>query len=178
MHSQLPLIQKLRGITMVENLVALLVLSVGLLGLAGLQASTLRNSTDSGHRSVAVQQARAMANRIRANTAGVVSGDYNAVGFSAPTPAVLCDAAACTPSQLATFDAYEWNTANADLLPGGGGTVTGVATGVATPPTLPASTQFTIRVFWDADRTGASGLGCDPANANDLKCIQLQVVAP
>lgn len=173
----------LHGVTMMENLVALLILSVGLLGLAGLQAATLRGSHDASLRSIAVQQASNMANRIRANTQGVINGDYNNISSSAPSLIEDCDINSCNATELATFDANKWNTINNSLLPGGGGTVVGTPLNtapniVAIPPGMPTPTEFTITVRWDAYRNGATGLGCDPSDTNDLQCIVLQVVAP
>jgi type IV pilus assembly protein PilV len=174
--------QNIRGITMLENLVAILVLSIGLLGLAGLQGTTMRNSTDATLRSVAVQQAMAMADRIRANPGDVVATNYdNITPANSDEPGTKCDQTACTQAgEVARFDAWEWNTANTNLLPGGGGWVIGAPiAGVAVPAGLPAPRIFTITVGWDANRTGVTASGdvpdCDPQN---LQCIELQVVAP
>lgn len=166
------------GITMMENLVALLILSIGLLGLAGLQASSFRNSKDATYRAIATQQATDMVNRIRVNSAGVVSGQYNSISPLAPMPGIFCDAAACNAAELATFDTWEWNTRNAALLPRGGGTVVGAPLTITSIDPLLAPRQFTITVRWDGDRSGATGLGCNPSLATDQKCVTLQVIAP
>jgi type IV pilus assembly protein PilV len=55
------------GFTLIEVLVAMVVLTVGLLGLAGLQATSLKNSQNAYYRSVATQLAYDMADRMRAN---------------------------------------------------------------------------------------------------------------
>lgn len=171
-------INRSHGISMIENLVALLVISIGLLGLAGLQASTLRNATDATYRAKAVQQAKDMVNRITVNTAGTAAGSYSAISSAPPSPTTFCDAIACTGPQLALFDAWEWNTANASTLPGGGGTVVGIPIAIPSPNPGFAPILFTVTVRWNADRSAATGLGCDPSNTNDLKCVTLQVVAP
>ncbi len=171
-------INQSHGVSMIENLIALLVISIGLLGLAGLQASTLRNATDATYRATAVQQAKDMVNRIIVNTAGVTAGNYSAIPPAPPSPATFCDAATCTAAQLAVFDAWEWNTANTNMLPGGGGTVVGIPLAIPSPNPSLVSTLFTVTVRWDADRSGATGLGCDPTDSSDLKCVSLQVVAP
>ncbi len=178
MNKRINIISQSRGITMIENLVALLVISIGLLGLAGLQASTLRNATDATYRSTAVQQAADMVNRITVNTAGAVAGSYNAILPTPPAPATFCDAATCTGPQLAVFDAWEWNTANVNMLPSGGGTVVGAPIAIPSPNPSLAPILFTVTVRWDGNRSGATGLGCDPSNTSDLKCVTLQVVAP
>jgi type IV pilus assembly protein PilV len=167
-----------QGITMIENLVALLVLSIGLLGLAGLQAASFRNSKDATYRAIATQQATDMVNRIRVNSAGVVSGQYNAISPLPPMPGIFCDATACDAAELATFDTWEWNTRNAALLPRGGGTVVGTPLTIASVDPLLSPMQFTITVRWDGDRNGATGIGCNPSISTDQKCVTLQVVAP
>ena len=55
------------GFTLIEVLIAMLVLAVGLLGLAGLQATSLRNNQSAYNRSQATQLAYDLADRMRAN---------------------------------------------------------------------------------------------------------------
>ena len=65
------------GFTLIEVLIAMLVLAVGLLGLAGLQATSLRNNQSAYNRSQATQLAYDIADRMRANSAGIAS--YTAI---------------------------------------------------------------------------------------------------
>lgn len=130
-----------RGFTMIEVLIAILVLSIGLLGLAGLQATGLRNNHQAYQRSIATQQVYDMADRMRANPAGVAAGAYDAINGIPANPG--CTGSACTPADIAAYDAAEWNSANAALLPSGAGTVA-----VAGPDV------FTIIVTWDELKTG------------------------
>lgn len=110
------------GFTLLEVLVAIVVLSLGLLGLAGLQAASLRNNQVALQRSIAAQQAQDMADRIRANQAGVAAGAYD--NLTAVTPGNPgCIATGCTPANLAITDHRQWNLTNAVLLPGGVGEV-------------------------------------------------------
>jgi type IV pilus assembly protein PilV len=66
-----------RGITLIEILVAVLVLSVGLLGLAGLQTSALRNNHSSFERSLAVMESYSIIDAMRADREGAENGDFN-----------------------------------------------------------------------------------------------------
>ena len=66
---------KQRGFTLLEVMIALLIFSIGLLGLAGLQAGGLRSNNQAQLRTIAVIQAYDMADRIRANPRGVADGD-------------------------------------------------------------------------------------------------------
>jgi len=65
-----------RGMTMLEILIAVMVLSVGLLGVAGLQTTNLRNSQSAHQRTMAVLLASGMAERIRANRTLALTGSY------------------------------------------------------------------------------------------------------
>lgn len=126
-----------RGFTLLEVLIAIVIFSIGLFGIAGLQASGMRFTQGSQLRAVAVAQAEALADRMRANPAGVVEGHYNlegdTLGGEMPTEFdVNCAAAVCNREQLAIYDLVTWNSpaaddapmeSNADMLPGGAGAV-------------------------------------------------------
>lgn len=145
-----------RGTTLLEVLIALLVLMMGYLAVAGLQSVSLANNHSAFLRSQAVIQAHDMSDRMYANTAGVQAGGYNSIsGIPSSHPNCLTNAGpgdasletlSCTPAEMAVFDAWEWNTSNATLLPSGAGTVAGPdANGV-----------YTITLTWleqEADAT-------------------------
>jgi type IV pilus assembly protein PilV len=139
------------GFTLLEVLVALLVLTIGLLGLAALQASGTRYVHGSYLRSQAVIQAYDMADRIRANLPGVQAGDYTDLS-GIPSTHSDCTSSSCSAAQMAQFDLWQWNTANASLLPSGAGTVT-----IAANPGVcaVANCVCTITVSWnEVERTG------------------------
>lgn len=64
------------GVSLLEVLIAVLVLSVGLLGIAGLQTANIRNTQSAHQRTVAVLLAASMAERIRANPAAAITGAF------------------------------------------------------------------------------------------------------
>lgn len=66
-----------RGSSLLEVMIAVLVLAIGLLGIAALQAVTLRNSGSSAERSNAVIQSYAMLDMMRANRGAARAGQYN-----------------------------------------------------------------------------------------------------
>jgi type IV pilus assembly protein PilV len=126
--------RKQSGFTLLEVMVAIVVLSLGLLGLAGLQAATLRNNQIAYYRAIAIQQTYDMADRIRANQAGVCPRPPNTAGaciqpseyrnLTASVPADPdCVTNTCSPAQIAVADHSQWNNNNARMLPGGVGTV-------------------------------------------------------
>ena len=96
------------GVTLTETLVAILVMSSGALGLAGLQAENLRAGRDAYERSVAVQRAADMLDRVRANPAAS-PGAFEA-GAGAPVFRD-CLRAACDPETMARFDVAVWKCA-------------------------------------------------------------------
>ena len=147
-------------------MIALVIFSIGLLGLAGLQAGGLRSNTQAQLRTIAVIQAYDMAERIRANPRGVEDGDYNAFDSSNPT-AEDCISATCTAAEMATYDYYEWETSTQRVLPSGHGTITSAAVGGG------VTTLFTVTVMWDEERTGVTGTGCGGDPTVDLKCYAL-----
>lgn len=147
---------------MLEVLIAIVVLSIGLLGLAGLQAAGLRNNQNAYLRTIATQQAYDMADRMRANPTAVTGGSYDSISGTGSDPG--CITASCSSAQMAQFDAYEWNTANQNLLPAGQGTVKRAATN-----------RFTITVMWDDARTGATGIACGNDPKVDLTCFSVSL---
>lgn len=66
-----------RGVGMVEVLVAVLILAIGLLGIAALQATALKNSLSAMERSQGVVHAYSIFDAMRANPAAARAGDYN-----------------------------------------------------------------------------------------------------
>lgn len=121
-----------RGFTLVEILIAIVVFSIGLLGIAGLQVSGMRFTKGAEIRAVASMQAATMADRMRANRAAVQDGNYNTQGTMPTSSGKDCATVACTPAETATYDLVNWNAtggstkpaqSNADVLPGGAGVV-------------------------------------------------------
>ena len=150
-----------KGFTLLEAMVAMVVFSVGLLGLGALQMAGMGNTQSALYQSVAAHLAYDMADRIRASSVGRQANQYDAL-TNIPSNPTLCNSN-CTAAQVATRDHYEWGTDIKTLLPSGLGTVLG------------DGTEFTITVMWDASRNGATGTGCNPATVTDLKCLRILV---
>lgn len=104
-----PYRKPLAGFTLLEVLIAVLVLSVGLLGLAGLQATGMKTNHSAYMRSQAVAYGYDILDRMRANRLSALSGTYNiAMGASAPGG-----------TSMAQTDLREWKTLIAGHLPSG-----------------------------------------------------------
>jgi type IV pilus assembly protein PilV len=136
-----------QGFTLMEVLIAVLILSIGLLGLASLQANGLRSNFSSYARSQAVVLANDMADRIRANPTEAAAGSYNNITATVASPPD-CLAADCSTAQMVSFDIAAWYANLQGTLPLGTGSVVG------------NGTVFTVSVMWDDDRTGNVGAGC------------------
>lgn len=127
-----------RGFTLTEVLVALVVMAVGMLGIAGLYVEGLRAGRTSIYRVAAVTLAADMADRIRANaTAGAA---YAGNGPGADN-ACVNGAAACSPAELAQDDWFHWLDAVRASLPAGAAATIAVAD-------IAPLTQYTITLRW------------------------------
>jgi type IV pilus assembly protein PilV len=143
------------GFTLIEVLVAMVVISLGLLGLAGLQVASLNNNQIAYHRSIASQQADDMADRIRANIDAVRAGNFdNPTATSDPG----CLDSDCSVSEMAESNFVQWNANIGLLLPDGIGTVQ-CAVGPAancTTNTAGVNRVFDIRVSWTEKTAGGN----------------------
>ena len=141
-----------KGFTLMEVLVALAVLSIGLLGMAGMQLFSLSSNRDAYMRTQATYFAYDMVDKIRANRDVALIGGYNSALGAIPA-FINCQTttATCSPVQLANFDLLQWKCALGSfagnvacvaphnlttILPGGDGSVTRVGN------------DFTVTVRW------------------------------
>lgn len=131
------------GFSLIEVLVALLVLSIGLLGLAMLQVQGMRANSDAYFRTQATILAYDLIDRMRANSAGAELGDYTA--SSAPSSPPNCGSGGCAASDRAKRDLYKWYQEVASSLPGYQASVS-----------APSSNMITISISW-TDRNITEG---------------------
>ena len=107
------------GFTLVEVLVALLVLAVGIAGAAAAQVAATRTRHDTMLMATAVQLAASLAERIRAHpSAAYAAFDYQAGRDGPPTAVPFCDGA-CDAARLAEADLAELRAALHAEFPGG-----------------------------------------------------------
>jgi len=120
--------RRVRGVTLIEVLVALVIVAVGLLGLAGLQVRGLSIQKDAHGRAIATQLALDLADRMRANRVPATLTppvDYTftaayPTGMAAlPTASTDCEAGVCDEAQQAQFDLARWMARVNQTLPGG-----------------------------------------------------------
>jgi len=130
-----------QGASLIEVLVAIVVLSIGLLGIAGLQAATTKYKINTWSRSSATQLVSDLSERIRINpdvagsnfTTGVTAASSYTLSTSwaaqatLPTIAKDCgkQSIACTTTERAAYDMAYWQKRVRDLLPQGAANVAG-----------------------------------------------------
>ncbi len=176
-----------QGFTLLEVLIAVTLLSLGILSLAALQSKSVVQSQVSLQGSQAATLAYAYADLMRSNASQARTGGYQISADipTAPVPTSCTSAATtaptaaqCTAAQLATLDRYNWYLLVTQTLPGGNARVSCADNTYSST----CAVQM-ITVFWDQSRLGLTGttvLGCqtnptgyDPT-AN-LACTQMGV---
>ncbi len=141
-----------RGTTLIEALVAVVILSIGLLGMAGLQANALKLNQTSLQRSQATILAYTILDQMRSDTAAAKTGDYD------------IDATACSDELNESSDnerssLEQWACEIRNTL---GPLARGQICRVAAPddgtcPAVPSGEFFRVTVQWmEAQITGAS----------------------
>lgn len=95
-----------KGFTLIEALVTVIVMSIGLLGVAALQNTSVKLSYDSYLRTQSALLSTDLFDRMRAN----LSVDYSQLSFDSSNTSLDCSEAAanCTALEMATYDAATW----------------------------------------------------------------------
>lgn len=135
-------IRKETGFSMVEVLVALVVLSIGLLGIAALYLNSLQSGRTAIYRTQAINLAADLADRIRMNRTAQAA--YGAAFADDPDPVPDCETTGgCSDADLATTDIANWKAEIGEQLPGGQGQVT-----VTLPAAAGEPTNYVVTVQW------------------------------
>ena len=150
---------KQQGYSLLEVLISVVVMAIGMLGIAALQANAIRYNQSAQLRAIAITQVGNMADRMLANSTGIDAGAYDNISGIPSNPSC----SPCSSTLVAQRDAFEWNTLNAQLLPNGQGTVTR------------NGTRLLITMRWDNGRTGVTGLNCSGIPTVDLTCLSMEV---
>ena len=148
-----------RGVSLIEVLVSLVILSLGVLAVVGLQLVSKRNNADAGQRTIAAQLAYDMAERMRANAStaslpGYLIGTSDAPAGAryAPSdaaPAACTSGAPCNPAARVVRDIYEWEQALEGAADSGtGGLVSPLACIVQTTSDGGGDGTYTITIAW------------------------------
>ena len=146
--------QGVLGYALLEALIAVVITSIGFIGAARLQTLGMNYSSGALFRQKATLLANQMTDRMRANSAGLVAGNYNSPNVGD----TICLSAGCTPAQLAVADFTEWIGDVATQLPDGQGLVCVDSTPDDGTPAAPACDAaaggvLAVKVWW-SDKSG------------------------
>lgn len=157
------------GFSLVEVMIAVVILVLGLLGILAVIINSLKLSSSSNYRSVAAIQANAIADTLRANPATLASAG-TAASFSSPTAAQQLNclkAAGCLRDDYVNNQLWLWQAQLASSLPGGAGVICRDSAPVSHSPTQQANGtiaswqcdgtgQFVVKICWNEARIAAS----------------------
>jgi len=152
------------GFSLFEVLITVVVVSIGLLGLAGLQFTGLRAANSAQEHTQATLLAQDIAERIKANPGGATAGNYNAItitagGAAPPAPGSDCFAApGCGTTDISRFDALQWY----NMINSGGPNTIILPNASIRVARCAALSYIKITIQWN----GANDLSdpCDPDN--------------
>jgi len=116
-------IRRNQGFSLLEVLIALFLMSVALLGTAGMQVYALKVTQGGQFRAQAVVLGADLMERLEANNAGAVAGSYVAT-LPTSTTAPDCTTSSCAPSQMAIYDLDQSQQNLARQLPAATATIT------------------------------------------------------
>ncbi len=144
-----------QGFTLLEVLISMVILSIGLLGVAGMQANSLRNNNNAFIKTQASNLASDLADRIRANKSAKDNYTFNTDDDDTVDPG--CISAGCEPGQMAAYDIATWSEQLTSLLPGGLGIVS------------VADNTATIKILWsDLQYSNSNGDAVTLEDPNDF----------
>ena len=137
--------QRQRGISLIESLIAIVVVALGILGIVGVQLRTLSDTQTSVRRAQAIHLIEDLSERLKVNPNALQNlGNYAMTWGTNPTGAPDCKTIACTTVQIVQYDLQVWKTLLNNTL----------APQAATPAAATALADATI--FIPADETVAS----------------------
>jgi len=141
---------KQQGVSLIEALVALVILSIGLLGVLMLQTRGMVASHESIHRQDASILASDLFERMKANKISVTSGSEYIENFATTglSETAICSTTGCTSTQMAITDIVQWRALLAN--------------------SLPSSESALCLDLSPNDGTGAGSSGCDSASSGAL----------
>lgn len=157
---------RMQGFSLIELLVAVVIMAVGILGVAGLQVVSMQQNRSAMYRGEATQLANDILDRMRVNQSIL----YTSLLTDAPTATKDCEVNTCTPAEMAAYDIAQWkcainskNSSGADIAActaykGGDGDTAGI---VGQLPDGAGSIAvngqtYTVTVQWVDDHSGTT----------------------
>lgn len=128
-------LQPQRGVTLIESLVAIVVMALGILGILGVQMRTLTDTQTGVRRAQAIRLIEDMGERMKVNPNALANINAYVTAF-ADTPTLPNCASGCNAAQLAAYDVAAWKRIVRENLPAGQASIfvppaeSGLATGL------------------------------------------------
>ncbi len=142
-------IHKSRGFTLMEALIGFFILTIGMLGIASLQAISLKAGKTTVYTSVAIMKVEELFESMRANPSAAALAVYTGAGVSNSCSGTK----QCTPAELAQDDVYWWEQNLKAGLPGAATTTVTYLAPVA-PSRL---ATVSVAVNWQERNKDATG---------------------
>lgn len=170
--------QRARGFTLIEVLVAIVIIAIGLLGLAGIQALAVSSTGIARMRGIAAIEVSSLASMMHADKAfwgaGLAPPTITVTGTTAsPLPSTYanCTTTPCTAAQMATYDLSGWAQNLPNRLPNPGATIqcTNI---VGTPVTC------RVTITWSEKYVGASSTAAVASGAQTATLSYSELVQP
>lgn len=170
------------GTSLVEVLIAVSILSFGILGIARMQTSAITSTSLAYQYSQAALLAQSIAEDIRANPVAAAAGFYQVSPDGDPRSSDKdCAQTNCSPIELARWHLATWTSllgrstndqaqTPSHMLPFGLGAG---RLGISCPEICKGDSVQVITIYWDARHSGATGTDCRPDSTSDLTCFQL-----
>jgi len=152
-----PVVKIQRGISLIESLVAIVVMALGILGILGVQMRTLSDTSTSVRRAQAIRLIEDLGERMKTNPSALANLNSYVSNFAA-IPTVGSCIAGCDQAQLAAYDLAVWKRGVRENLPLG-------KASIFLPPAesaLPAgqARQLGVMIAWrENERDTSTGAG-------------------
>ena len=109
LNRKMQIVHSQRGISLIESMVAIVVMALGILGIVGVQLRTLSDPQTGVRRAQAIHLIEDLSERIKVNPNALLNiGSYAMAWGTNPTGATDCKATACTTAQIIQYDLQEW----------------------------------------------------------------------
>jgi len=158
--------QRQRGVTLIESLVAVVVTALGILGILGVQMRTLSDTSTSVRRAQAIRLIEDLSERMRTNPNALANLNNYISPFNS-TPSVGSCVSGCDHSTLAAYDLAVWKKAVRDTLP------LGQAEIFVPPAEVPLAAgqrrQLGIMIAWRENERDTSAAYKDDINATKVR---------
>ena len=134
------------GFSLLEVMIAIVIMSVGMLGIAALQTTSGVLTESSMHRGQAAALTVEIVERMRVNVTEAKAGNYNISTLPTPTENCIGAATNCSKSEMKDHDLRVWGARVESLLPSGGATISSTADNGTDP------VDITVTMQWDDSR--------------------------